>query len=146
MSTSAEPDRLGRALRVAGVLALLVIQGGCGFTVWGLHRMMVAVQQPSREARHAAAEAADVATTLAAVGTFPAAIGYVDRFTGDGTLEVMTQEVLERVRIDALTIVTTRQGHTTPASLYPGCGVIVSGDREADGGILADVLVVDRAP
>lgn len=141
-SPSTEPSWLPRALRVAGVATLLAIQGGCGLIVARLHRAATSVAAPSREARHAAA--------IRAVGTpdgleFPSILGYVDRFDDD-LVAVMTPEGRRHVRVDGLTVFRTPDRLAAPSDLRPGSGVIVYGDPDAAGRVLADVVMVRPAP
>jgi hypothetical protein len=140
-SSSVEAGGAQRLRRVAGIVVLLAVQGGCAHTVITLLRLQ-AVSHPPREVRRATVDVA--AATRGALG-FPTALGYVDHFEDDG-FALMTIEGIEPVRIDAHTLLVTREGPARPSDLHPGAGVVVAGDRDAAGRILADVLVVGPAP
>jgi hypothetical protein len=134
---------LPRTLRIAGIVVLLVVQGSCAFVAQTIYRLSTSVERPSREARQAATLAAGTAQSAVA---FPSAMGYVDRFDADGSLTVMTAEAPARVRIDRLTIVRTPDGLASASDIYPGASVVVAGDVDGEGRILADVVLLRPPP
>lgn len=141
-SPSADRSPLPRVLRVAGALALLLVQGSCGLVAQSLYRLTARATPPSRAAqREAAIEAARAKVGIA----FPSVMGYVDHVADDG-LAVMTPEALVGVRLDDLTVFRTPDGLASAADVRPGSGVVVTGSQQPDGRVLADVVLVRPAP
>lgn len=123
-------------------MALLAVQGGCALLVQGIYRLSRSIEAPSREARHAAALAGGLDNESLA---FPSVMGYVDHFD-DASIAVMTAQTLAHVRFDHLTIFRTPEGPARAADVYPGAGVVVFGDVEDGGRVLADAVVIRPAP
>jgi hypothetical protein len=135
-SPSTDAGALPRLLRALGVVALLVVQGSCALVVDGVRRLARTVERPSREARHAAAIGG------AAPGPIlPAVRGYVDHFDDDA-IAVMTVQRLARVRFDRHTVFRTPDGPARVSDVRPAASVAVAGEPDADGTILADVVVI----
>lgn len=139
-SSSAEARRT-RVARALGVVALLVVQGGCGVALVGLLRLQrdTELARPTRAANRQALERVGPTALM-----FPAAAGTIDWF-GDDVIVVMSvtgQRV--RVRVDPETLYVFRDSPARPSDLYPGADVLVSGIVGPDGDVLADVVVVTR--
>src|SRR5689334_12841308 len=132
-SSSIEPRWARRTVRIAGVLALVVVQLPALLVARG--QLGGVAARPSREARHAALLAAPPGPVL------PTVVGYVDHFGDDG-IAVMTEEGLARVRVDRLTVYRTLDGPARAADVHPACRLAVSGDRDDTGAVLADVIVI----
>jgi hypothetical protein len=136
MSSSIDPVWARRILRVAGVLLLVALQGTALLVAWGLHQIGRDFARPSREARHAAVLAgAPVGPILPSVG------GYVDHF-GDDAIAVMTVEGPADVRVDRFTIYRTPDGPARPSDVHPASSLVVSGERDETGTVLADVVLI----
>ena len=137
-STFADTRR--RRARTLGLVALLVLQGGCGITLaaWLRNQRESDAARPTRAERRAALEHMGPAAALTSLY----AGGMVDWF-GDETIVVrsFTGERL-RVRVDPETIYLRKDGAAKASDLYPGANVVVSGSPDADGSVLADVIVV----
>jgi hypothetical protein len=129
MSESTERARVVGALRVAGVLALLVVQGG-GALTFGL----LAYHHRQASARPAGAH-----------DELPAAIGSVALF-GDAGFTVMTPVEMVDVRIDERTVVITQAGAGSLSDLRPGATVIVSGHAEGRHLVRATSIRVSPGP
>jgi hypothetical protein len=140
------PDSLRRRVaRVLGVLALLVVQGGCGVVLTGLFRLQ-RFQHDMEAAEPPAAKHADVARTRATAMMFPAATGAINWF-GDDTVVVMTvtnERVRVRVDPETLYLRLHEDGAASPSDLYPGADIVVSGNPDPDGTILAQVVLVGK--
>jgi len=140
------PDsRRRRVARVLGVVALLVVQGGCGIVLTELLRLQ-RFQHDMEAAQPPAAKHADLAHAKATALMFPAATGAINWF-GDDTVVVMTvtnERVRVRVDPETLYLRLREDGAASPSDLYPGADVVVSGNPEPDGTILAQVILVGK--
>jgi len=130
MSASTEPTAVVKMLRVAGVLALVVVQGA-GALTFGL-LAYYHYRQPS-------------ARTAVAEDELPAAIGTVTLF-GDAGFTVMTPVESVDVQVDERTIVITEAGTGGLSDLRPGATVVVSGHAHGRHLVRATSIHVSPAP
>lgn len=140
MSSSSEPAWLSRPLRRVGIGVLALLQVSVIVIVWGLAKL-AASDTRSRAEWRPPANSEGVSTAVA----FPSAIGVIEQF-GDDLLILMGQEERVAVRIDAHTYVATRQGAARLADLAIGLTVVIAGAPQADGVILADIVVLMPGP
>lgn len=135
-TSPSEPPWIVRALRAVAIVLLVMVQAWTALVSWGASHMGGAAEPPSREARHAAAEAGEPVGPI-----FPAVSGYVDRFH-DGVIAVMTVQGPTDVRTDRFTVFRTPDGPGDPADLHPGGNIAVAGAADETGTVLADVIVL----
>lgn len=135
-SSSIEPEWARRTLRAGGIVLLVVVEGTAGLFAWGAYRLNQVVERPSREARYAAI------TAGAPVGQIlPVRSGYVDHFRDDA-IAIMTVGGLALVRVDRFTVFRTEDCPARGADVHPGANLIVAGEPDDTGVVLADVVVV----
>ena len=142
VSSFPESRRL-RVARVLGVVALLVVQAGCGVVLTQLLQLkrFSEAMQPPRGANHAPPERMKSEALM-----FPAVTGSINWF-GDDALVVMTvTNERARVRVDPSTVYLRlrEDGAATTSDLYPGADVVVSGNADPDGTVLANVVLVGK--
>jgi hypothetical protein len=130
-----------RLARTLGVVALLLVQGGCGLLYGELLRRQHATQvaRPTRAANRQALERIGTAALV-----FPSAGGMIDWFDDDTIVVMSITGTRVRVRVDHETLYIRPDGSATPSDLYPGADVLVSGEIDPDGSVLADIVLVTR--
>jgi len=136
------PDsRRRRIARPLGMVALLVVQGGCGIAFAALLRLQrdTAAARPTRATSRAALERMGTAALM-----FPSAGGTIDWFGSDSIYVMSVTGQRVRVRVDPETLYLHQDGPARASDLYPGADVVVSGIVDPDGDVLADVIMLAK--